>query len=101
MVTSTEVAYFSYIYSVIPLEKYQRATGYLRSAMLTGYTFGASLGQMLVSLAGIGSQNFAINLKKRKSSKTLKKISSLEKTATNKIIKNCTQQCFKIQSEHF
>lgn len=52
VVTSTEVAYFSYIYSVIPFEKYQRATGYLRSAMLTGYTFGASLSQMLVSLAG-------------------------------------------------
>ncbi|XP_028429786.1 solute carrier family 19 member 3b [Perca flavescens] len=53
VVTSTEVAYFSYIYSVIPVENYQRATGYLRSAMLTGYTFGASLGQALVSLAGV------------------------------------------------
>ncbi|KAM9359131.1 uncharacterized protein ABDE67_002282 [Symphorus nematophorus] len=53
VVTSTEVAYFSYIYSVIPVENYQRATGYLRSAMLTGYTFGASLGQMLISLAGV------------------------------------------------
>uniref|UniRef100_A0A8D0A6L5 Solute carrier family 19 member 3b n=1 Tax=Sander lucioperca TaxID=283035 RepID=A0A8D0A6L5_SANLU len=53
VVTSTEVAYFSYIYSVIPVENYQRATGYLRSAMLTGYTFGASLGQVLVSLAGV------------------------------------------------
>ncbi|XP_074535637.1 solute carrier family 19 member 3b [Halichoeres trimaculatus] len=53
VVTSTEVAYFSYIYSVIPLEYYQRATGYLRSAMLAGYTFGASLGQMLISLAGV------------------------------------------------
>ncbi|KAM8902338.1 solute carrier family 19 member 3b [Spinachia spinachia] len=53
VVTSTEVAYFSYIYSVIPVESYQRATGYLRSAMLAGYTFGASLGQVLVSLAGI------------------------------------------------
>ncbi|XP_028275819.1 solute carrier family 19 member 3b [Parambassis ranga] len=53
VVTSTEVAYFSYIYSVIPVEKYQRATGYLRSAMLAGYTFGASLGQMLVSLVGL------------------------------------------------
>lgn len=52
VVTSTEVAYFSYIYSVIPIENYQRATGYLRSAMLAGYTFGASLGQMLVSFAG-------------------------------------------------
>ncbi|KAF7656499.1 hypothetical protein LDENG_00040080 [Lucifuga dentata] len=53
VVTSTEVAYFSYIYSVIPVEKYQRATGYLRSAMLAGYTFGASLGQALISLAGM------------------------------------------------
>ncbi|XP_026233999.1 solute carrier family 19 member 3b [Anabas testudineus] len=53
VVTSTEVAYFSYIYSVIPVEHYQRATGYLRSAMLVGYTFGASLGQVLVSLAGM------------------------------------------------
>lgn len=51
VVTSTEVAYFSYIYSVIPVENYQKATGYLRSAMLAGYTFGASLGQVLVSLA--------------------------------------------------
>ncbi|XP_049581269.1 solute carrier family 19 member 3b [Syngnathus scovelli] len=53
VVTATEVAYFSYIYSVIPLENYQRATGYLRSAMLFGYTFGAGLGQVLVSLAGL------------------------------------------------
>ncbi|XP_073351170.1 solute carrier family 19 member 3b [Pagrus major] len=53
VVTSSEVAYFSYIYSVIPVENYQRATGYLRSAMLAGYTFGASLGQMLISLAGV------------------------------------------------
>ncbi|KAG8002111.1 Thiamine transporter 2, partial [Nibea albiflora] len=53
IVTSTEVAYLSYIYSVIPVENYQRATGYLRSAMLSGYTFGAGLGQMLVSLAGV------------------------------------------------
>ncbi|XP_034556627.1 solute carrier family 19 member 3b [Notolabrus celidotus] len=53
VVTSTEVAYFSYIYSVIPFENYQRATGYLRSAMLAGYTIGASLGQMLISLAGV------------------------------------------------
>ncbi|XP_029372519.1 solute carrier family 19 member 3b [Echeneis naucrates] len=51
VVTSTEVAYFSYIYSIIPSENYQRATGYLRSAMLAGYTFGASLGQVLVSIA--------------------------------------------------
>ncbi|KAL4648507.1 Thiamine transporter 2-like [Arapaima gigas] len=53
VVTSTEVAYFSYIYSVIPTRVYQRATGYLRSATLAGYTFGSSLGQVLVSAAGV------------------------------------------------
>ncbi|XP_022048275.2 solute carrier family 19 member 3b [Acanthochromis polyacanthus] len=53
VVTSTEVGYFSYIYSVIPIENYQRATGYLRSAMLAGYTTGASLGQVLISVAGV------------------------------------------------
>ncbi|XP_056230152.1 solute carrier family 19 member 3b [Seriola aureovittata] len=58
VVTSTEVAYFSYIYSIIPVENYQRATGYLRSAMLAGYTFGAGLGQVLVSL---GVDYFYIN----------------------------------------
>ncbi|KAM3875351.1 solute carrier family 19 member 3b [Diretmus argenteus] len=60
VVTSTEVAYFSYIYSVIPVEKYQLATGYLRSAMLAGYTFGATLGQLLVSLTGM--DYFHLNL---------------------------------------
>uniref|UniRef100_A0A8B9L7D5 Solute carrier family 19 member 3 n=1 Tax=Astyanax mexicanus TaxID=7994 RepID=A0A8B9L7D5_ASTMX len=53
VVTSTEVAYFSYIYSAIPPEHYQRATGFVRSAMLTGFTFGATLGQLLISLAGV------------------------------------------------
>lgn len=36
VVTSTEVAYFSSIYCLIPPEHYQQATGYLRAAMLTG-----------------------------------------------------------------
>uniref|UniRef100_A0A3B4ZQR0 Thiamine transporter 2-like n=1 Tax=Stegastes partitus TaxID=144197 RepID=A0A3B4ZQR0_9TELE len=53
VVTSTEVAYLSYIYSVIPNENYQRATGYLRGAFLAGYTTGASLGQVLISVAGV------------------------------------------------
>ncbi|XP_034024033.1 solute carrier family 19 member 3b [Thalassophryne amazonica] len=53
IVTSTEVAYLSYIYSMIPIEMYQRATSYLRSAMLVGYTFGTALGQALISLAGM------------------------------------------------
>ncbi|XP_066540585.1 solute carrier family 19 member 3b [Hoplias malabaricus] len=53
VVTSTEVAYFSYIYSVIPTEHFQLATGYVRSAVLSGLTFGATLGQLLISLAGV------------------------------------------------
>ncbi|XP_061923207.1 thiamine transporter 2-like [Entelurus aequoreus] len=53
VVTASDVAYFSYIYSIIPMENYQRATGYLRSAVLFGYTFGAGLGQILISLAGL------------------------------------------------
>ncbi|KAL2096042.1 hypothetical protein ACEWY4_008190 [Coilia grayii] len=52
VVTSTEVAYFSSIYCLVPPERYQRATGYLRAASLIGYTFGATLSQLLVSLAG-------------------------------------------------
>ncbi|XP_072550921.1 solute carrier family 19 member 3b [Salminus brasiliensis] len=53
VVTSTEVAYFSYIYSTIPPEHYQMATGFIRSAMLSGSTLGATLGQLLISLAGV------------------------------------------------
>ncbi|XP_077579116.1 solute carrier family 19 member 3b [Stigmatopora nigra] len=53
VVTATEVAYFSYIYSIIPIKNYQKATGYLRSAMLFGYTFGSGLGQILISSAGL------------------------------------------------
>ncbi|KAG9348219.1 hypothetical protein JZ751_001954 [Albula glossodonta] len=60
VVTATEVAYFSYIYSVVPAEEYQRVTGYLRGAMLVGYTLGASLGQVLVSL--VGMSYFYINV---------------------------------------
>ena len=59
VVTSTDVAYFSYIYSVIPEARYQRATGYIRSAMLAGSTVGATLAQLLVSLAGV--EYFYIN----------------------------------------
>ncbi|XP_028817108.1 solute carrier family 19 member 3b [Denticeps clupeoides] len=53
VVTSTEVAYFSCIYRLIPPQHYQRATGCLRGAMLSGYTLGAASGQLLVSLAGV------------------------------------------------
>uniref|UniRef100_A0A4W5PQA1 Solute carrier family 19 member 3b n=1 Tax=Hucho hucho TaxID=62062 RepID=A0A4W5PQA1_9TELE len=49
VVTSTEVAYFSYIYSVIPPAVLIGGMNE-RPAMLTGSTLGATLGQLLVSL---------------------------------------------------
>ncbi|KAF7656492.1 hypothetical protein LDENG_00040090 [Lucifuga dentata] len=49
VVTASEVAYFSYIYSVVDLEKYRKATSYSRSVQLLGYTVGSVLGQLLVS----------------------------------------------------
>ncbi|XP_053565826.1 thiamine transporter 2 [Bombina bombina] len=53
MVTATEIAYFSYIYSVVDTEHYQRVTSYCRSITLIGFTVAAVLGQILVSLAGV------------------------------------------------
>lgn len=50
MVTATEVAYFSYIYSVVSLDQYQKVTSYLRSTTLVGYTVGSTLGQLLLSI---------------------------------------------------
>ncbi|KAM3875350.1 thiamine transporter 2 [Diretmus argenteus] len=49
VVTASEVAYFSYIYSVVDVEKYRKATSYCRSVQLLGYTVGSVLGQLLVS----------------------------------------------------
>ncbi|XP_075998833.1 thiamine transporter 2 [Genypterus blacodes] len=46
---ASEVAYFSYIYSVIDLDKYRKATSYIRSFQLLGYTVGCVLGQLFVS----------------------------------------------------
>ncbi|XP_019602991.2 thiamine transporter 1 isoform X2 [Rhinolophus sinicus] len=50
--TATEIAYYSYIYSVVDLSKYQKVTSYCRSATLVGFTVGSVLGQILVSVAG-------------------------------------------------
>lgn len=49
VVTASDVAYFSYIYSVVDLQHYRKATSYCRSVQLLGYTLGAVLGQALVS----------------------------------------------------
>ncbi|KAG8445475.1 hypothetical protein GDO86_010305 [Hymenochirus boettgeri] len=51
--TSCEVAYFTYIYSVVDTEHYQRVTSYCRAVQLAGLTIGALCGQLLVSLAGV------------------------------------------------
>ncbi|XP_001364625.1 thiamine transporter 1 [Monodelphis domestica] len=50
--TATEIAYYSYIYSVVDLGMYQKVTSYCRSATLVGFTVGSVLGQILVSVAG-------------------------------------------------
>uniref|UniRef100_A0A4W5PQA6 Solute carrier family 19 member 3 n=1 Tax=Hucho hucho TaxID=62062 RepID=A0A4W5PQA6_9TELE len=49
VVTASEVAYFSYIYSIVELKHYRKATSYCRSVQLLGYTMGSVLGQLLVS----------------------------------------------------
>lgn len=50
---AADVAYFSYIYSVIQPSHYQRVTSYVRCAILVGYAVGCLLGQLLVSLGGV------------------------------------------------
>ncbi|XP_029415383.1 thiamine transporter 1 isoform X2 [Nannospalax galili] len=49
--TATEIAYYSYIYSVVDLSMYQKVTSYCRSATLVGFTVGSVLGQILFSVA--------------------------------------------------
>lgn len=50
VVSACEVAYFSYIYSVVDLKFYLKATSFCRSAQLIGYTVGSVAGQVLLSL---------------------------------------------------
>ncbi|XP_075763086.1 thiamine transporter 1 isoform X2 [Pelodiscus sinensis] len=51
LVTATEIAYYSYIYSIVDLNMYQKVTSYCRSATLVGFTVGSICGQVLVSVA--------------------------------------------------
>ncbi|KAM5181474.1 thiamine transporter 1 [Mantella aurantiaca] len=51
MSTATDVAYYSYIYSVVDSGMYQKVTSYCRTATLTGFTVGSVAGQVLVSVA--------------------------------------------------
>ncbi|CAL4187848.1 unnamed protein product, partial [Meganyctiphanes norvegica] len=47
--TSTEVAYYTYIYAKVSKEYYQRVTSYTRAALLTGRFVSGILAQLLVS----------------------------------------------------
>ncbi|KAF7207065.1 thiamine transporter 1 isoform X1 [Nothobranchius furzeri] len=53
LATATEVAYYSYIYSVVEPENYKRVTAYCRSVALFGSAAGSLIGQLLFSMAGV------------------------------------------------
>ena len=48
--SGTEIAYYSYIYALVPTEHYQKVTSYLRGAVLLGRFMAGFLGQLLISL---------------------------------------------------
>uniref|UniRef100_A0A3B4F8I0 Solute carrier family 19 member 3a n=1 Tax=Pundamilia nyererei TaxID=303518 RepID=A0A3B4F8I0_9CICH len=60
VVTASDIAYFSYIYSVIDLKRYRKATSYSRSVQLLGYTVGSVLGQLLVSFDLMSYNNILV-----------------------------------------
>ncbi|KAM9327470.1 thiamine transporter 1 [Pholidichthys leucotaenia] len=53
LATASEVAYYSYIYSVVEPAVYQRVTGYCRSITLFGSAAGSLMGQLLLSVAKV------------------------------------------------
>nr|XP_046238248.1 thiamine transporter 1 [Scatophagus argus] len=53
LATASEVAYYSYIYSVVEPAHYQRVTGYCRSVTLFGSAAGSLTGQLLLSVAKV------------------------------------------------
>ncbi|KAG7479063.1 thiamine transporter 1-like [Solea senegalensis] len=59
-VTASEVAYFSYIYSVVDQKRYRKATSFCRSVQLLGYTVGSVLGQLLVSFNLLSYDNILV-----------------------------------------
>lgn len=58
--TATEIAYYSYIYSVVEPANYQKVTGFCRSVTLLGSAIGSLIGQILVSVAQIPLINLSI-----------------------------------------
>ncbi|XP_029285438.1 thiamine transporter 1-like [Cottoperca gobio] len=57
---AADVAYFSYIYSMVQPSYYQRVTSYVKGAVLLGYSVGALLGQLLLSFAGVSLYCLAV-----------------------------------------
>ncbi|XP_071403560.1 thiamine transporter 1 [Centroberyx affinis] len=53
LATATEIAYYSYIYSVVEPAQYQRVTGLCRSVTLFGSAAGSLAGQVLLSVAQV------------------------------------------------
>ncbi|XP_077971124.1 thiamine transporter 2-like isoform X1 [Styela clava] len=53
LATACEIGYYSYIYSVVDAEHYQKATSYVRSSTQLGLFLGSALSQILVSVAHI------------------------------------------------
>ncbi|XP_078099609.1 thiamine transporter 1 [Sander vitreus] len=53
LATASEVAYYSYIYSVVEPAHYQRVTGYCRSIALFGSAAGSLIGQLVLSVAKV------------------------------------------------
>ncbi|XP_062852867.1 thiamine transporter 1 [Trichomycterus rosablanca] len=51
--TASDIAYYSYIYSVVEPASYQRVTGFCRSVTLLGSAVGSLIGQVLVSVAQV------------------------------------------------
>lgn len=60
VVTACEVAYFSYIYSMVDVQFYLKATSFCRSAQLIGYTIGSVAGQILLSLKLLSYYNILV-----------------------------------------
>ncbi|XP_061833523.1 thiamine transporter 1 [Nerophis lumbriciformis] len=53
LATASEIAYYSYIYSVVEPAHYQKVTAYCRSVTLFGSAAGSLTGQLLLSLAEV------------------------------------------------
>lgn len=60
LATASEVAYYSYIYSVVAPAQYQRVTGYCRSITLFGSAAGSLTGQLLLSVAKVRLRHLVV-----------------------------------------